>query len=141
VFIALGDGIAPIKSLIEHAISIDQHRGLPPLLERRRARGHYHERWCRALKETLDNFAFTPLVGAGPADPGAMRRAPEAFGGALSMQNKVERGTSSVAPKYDKHPSAVVVGVAVDIGIGIDPDPDGRQVDRDFVCEIWAPLY
>jgi hypothetical protein len=52
-----------------------------------------------------------------------------------------------VAPKYDKYPSAVVVGVAVDIGIGIDsdpdpdPDPDGRQADRYFVCDIWAPLY
>jgi hypothetical protein len=52
---------------------------------------------------------------------------------------------SAVAPKYDKPPSAFVVGVAVDIGIGIDgdpePDPDGRQADRYFVCDIWAPLY
>jgi hypothetical protein len=50
-----------------------------------------------------------------------------------------------VAPEYDKHPSAFVVGVAVDIDIGIgidsDPDPDRRQADRYFVCDISAPLY
>jgi hypothetical protein len=52
-----------------------------------------------------------------------------------------------VAPKYDKHPSAFVVGVAVDVGIGIDSDPDsdsdsnGHQADRDFVCDIRAPLH
>lgn len=64
VFIALEDGIAPIKSLIEHAVSIDSieafhlYWSVPPL------RMHDHQPWCRALRETLDNFAFTPLVDA-----------------------------------------------------------------------------
>jgi CDP-4-dehydro-6-deoxyglucose reductase len=72
VFIALGDGIAPIKSLIEHAISIDQIEAFHLYWSVDAPGGHYHERWCRALKETLDNFAFTPLVGAGPADIAAL---------------------------------------------------------------------
>jgi CDP-4-dehydro-6-deoxyglucose reductase len=29
---------------------------------------HYHEPWCRALRDSLDNFAFTPLVEAACTD-------------------------------------------------------------------------
>jgi CDP-4-dehydro-6-deoxyglucose reductase len=75
VFIAIGDGIAPIKSLIEHAISIDRIEAFHLYWTVDRPDGHYHQRWCRALKETLDNFAFTPLVGAGTDDLLAMLRA------------------------------------------------------------------
>lgn len=74
VFIALGDGIAPIKSLIEHAISIDRIEAFHLYWSVDRPDGHYHQRWCRALKETLDNFAFTPLVNAGTQDLLAMLR-------------------------------------------------------------------
>ncbi|WP_295880605.1 2Fe-2S iron-sulfur cluster-binding protein [uncultured Thiohalocapsa sp.] len=72
VFVAIGDGIAPIKSLIEHAISIDHIEAFHLYWTVDRPDGHYHQRWCRALKETLDNFAFTPLVGAGTSDLLAM---------------------------------------------------------------------
>ena len=74
VFIALGDGIAPIKSLIEHAISIDRIESFHLYWSVDRPDGHYHQRWCRALKETLDNFAFTPLVDADTDDLLAMLR-------------------------------------------------------------------
>jgi CDP-4-dehydro-6-deoxyglucose reductase, E3 len=75
VFIAIDDGIAPIKSLIEHAISIDHIEAFHLYWTVDSPDGHYHRRWCRALKETLDNFAFTPLVGAHAADLVAMVRA------------------------------------------------------------------
>ena len=74
VFIAIGDGIAPIKSLIEHAVSIDHIEAFHLYWTVDAPDGHYHERWCRALKETLDNFAFTPLVGADAGDLVAMLR-------------------------------------------------------------------
>lgn len=64
VFIAVGDGIAPIKSLIEHAISIDSIEAFHLYWSVAAAGGHYHRGWCRAMQETLDNFAFTPIVGA-----------------------------------------------------------------------------
>jgi CDP-4-dehydro-6-deoxyglucose reductase len=75
VFVAIGDGIAPIKSLIEHAVSIDQIETFHLYWSVDRPGGHYHQRWCRALKETLDNFAFTPLVDARSEDLVAMLRA------------------------------------------------------------------
>lgn len=68
VLIAFGDGIAPIKSLIEHAVSIDSIESFHLYWSSSGPEGHYLERWCRALKESLDNFHFTPLIDAEPAD-------------------------------------------------------------------------
>jgi CDP-4-dehydro-6-deoxyglucose reductase len=64
VFIALEDGIAPIKSLIEHAVSIDSIEAFHLYWSVPAPRLHDHQPWCRALRETLDNFAYTPLVDA-----------------------------------------------------------------------------
>ncbi len=64
VFIALEDGIAPIKSLIEHAVSIDSIEAFHLYWSVPAPRMHDHQPWCRALRDTLDNFAFTPLVNA-----------------------------------------------------------------------------
>ena len=64
VFVAIGDANAPIKSLIEHAISIDAIEAFHLYWSVDEPDGHYHRGWCRALTDTLDNFAFTPLVGA-----------------------------------------------------------------------------
>lgn len=68
VFIAIDDGIAPIKSLIEHAVSIDSIEAFHLYWSISSAGLHYHEPWCRALRDTLDNFAFTPLVEAACSD-------------------------------------------------------------------------
>jgi len=68
VFIAIGDGIAPIKSLIEHAVSIDSIEAYHLYWSVDDHRGHHQERWCRALGDALDNFHFTPLVAADSAD-------------------------------------------------------------------------
>jgi CDP-4-dehydro-6-deoxyglucose reductase len=64
VFIAIDDGIAPIKSLVEHAVSIDSIEAFHLYWSISASEMHYHEPWCRALRDALDNFAFTPLVEA-----------------------------------------------------------------------------
>lgn len=63
VLVAVGDGIAPIKSLIEHAISIDHIDSfrlywITDLPER-----HHQEHWCRALSDSLDNFSYRLYEG------------------------------------------------------------------------------
>ena len=68
VFIAVGDGIAPIKSLIEHAVSIDVIESFHLYWAVPHPEGQYQARWCRAMKESLDNFAYTPLIDPNPAD-------------------------------------------------------------------------
>lgn len=75
VFVAIGDGIGPIKSLIEHAVSIDSIESFHLYWGTDYPEGHYQGRWGRALKESLDNFSFTPLVSVNPADLIAVIRA------------------------------------------------------------------
>jgi CDP-4-dehydro-6-deoxyglucose reductase len=64
VFIALADGIAPVKSLIEHAVSIDVIESFHLYWGSDYPEGHYQGRWGRALTDALDNFAFTPILSA-----------------------------------------------------------------------------
>lgn len=67
VFVAFGDGIAPVKSLIEHAVSIDTIESFHLYWAVSAPEGQYQAKWCRAMKESLDNFAYTPLIDAGAA--------------------------------------------------------------------------
>jgi len=68
VFIAIGDGIAPVKSLIEHAVSIDLIESFHLYWGTTYPEGHYQSRWGRALTDALDNFSFTPLTSDAAAD-------------------------------------------------------------------------
>jgi CDP-4-dehydro-6-deoxyglucose reductase len=68
VLIAVGDGIAPVKSLIEHAVSIDLIESYHLYWAVPDPEAQYQARWCRAMKESLDNFAYTPLIDASPED-------------------------------------------------------------------------
>jgi CDP-4-dehydro-6-deoxyglucose reductase, E3 len=62
VFVAFGDGIAPVKSLLEHAVSIDTIDAFHLYWVVAEPEGQYQARWCRAMTESLDNFAYTPLI-------------------------------------------------------------------------------
>ncbi|SDY04770.1 CDP-4-dehydro-6-deoxyglucose reductase [Allochromatium warmingii] len=62
IFIAHGDGIAPIKSLIEHAVSIDHIESFQLYWDTRYPEAHHQVQWVRALRDALDHFSFTPLV-------------------------------------------------------------------------------
>lgn len=68
VFIACGDGIAPIKSLLEHAVSIDVIESFHLYWAVPEPESRYQAHWCRAMRESLDNFAYTPLVDTQTAD-------------------------------------------------------------------------
>lgn len=75
IFIALGDGIAPIKSLIEHAVSIDMIESFHLYWDTTYPDGHHQAQWGRALKDALDNFSFTPIVSGRAEDVIAVVRA------------------------------------------------------------------
>jgi len=68
VFIAFGDGIAPVKSLLEHAVSIDVIESFHLYWAVSDPEGQYQAKWCRAMKESLDNFAYTPVIDASAED-------------------------------------------------------------------------
>lgn len=75
LFIAFGDGIAPIKSLVEHAVSIDVIESFHLYWDTTYPEGHHQGRWGRALNDALDNFRFTPLLSGRPEDVFAVIRA------------------------------------------------------------------
>lgn len=66
VFVAFGDGIAPIKSLIEQAVAVDSIESFHLYWASDFPQGCHLAHWARALKESLDNFRFTPLTTCDP---------------------------------------------------------------------------
>ena len=56
VFAACDTGFAPIKSLIEHALSLDAAPSLSLFWLATRSDGHFQANQCRAWSEALDNF-------------------------------------------------------------------------------------
>jgi CDP-4-dehydro-6-deoxyglucose reductase len=61
LLIALGDGISPIRSLVEHAISIDLVEGFTLYWLSSLGSGNYLDRLCRSWNDSLDNFRYVPL--------------------------------------------------------------------------------
>jgi len=63
VFVAYDAAFAPISALIEHAINIDWPHPMRLYWYTPRPGGHYHDNYCRAWVDALDDFRFIPLTG------------------------------------------------------------------------------
>ncbi|MGA7750424.1 MAG: 2Fe-2S iron-sulfur cluster-binding protein [Gallionella sp.] len=59
IFVAFGAGFAPIKSLIQHAMSLDLAESID-LHWLADGTGHYQNNLCRAWADALDNFTYVP---------------------------------------------------------------------------------
>jgi CDP-4-dehydro-6-deoxyglucose reductase len=70
IFLACDTGFAPVKSLIEHAMSLESAEHMHLYWIARDTRGHYLHNLCRAWSDALDNFHYTPLTlePAGPEE-------------------------------------------------------------------------
>ena len=66
VFAACDIGFAPIKSLIEHAMSLDAAPSLSLFWLATRPDGHFQANQCRAWSEALDSFEYTPFIDIDP---------------------------------------------------------------------------
>jgi CDP-4-dehydro-6-deoxyglucose reductase len=73
LFVAIGNGFAPIKSLIEHAMALDTAESLDLYWLASTAEGHYLNNLCRSWADALDNFSYTPVIGRAD-DPGMWSR-------------------------------------------------------------------
>jgi CDP-4-dehydro-6-deoxyglucose reductase len=62
VFLSIGDGIAPIKSMVEHAIAIDNAEMLHLFRIDDIPVGSHVGNLCRAWNDALDNFTYTRLA-------------------------------------------------------------------------------
>jgi CDP-4-dehydro-6-deoxyglucose reductase len=71
VFVAYGTGFAAIKSLIEHAISLDLKQAVRLYWMVGRPGAHYLENFCRSWREAIDDYVYVPMVSdPGPSLPG-----------------------------------------------------------------------
>ncbi len=61
IFLACDTGFAPIKSLIEHAMSLESAETIHLYWITCHEREHYMQNLCRAWADALDNFQYTPL--------------------------------------------------------------------------------
>lgn len=62
IFIAWDTGFAPVKSLIEHAISLDHADNIHLYWLTSKVEDHYFDNLCRSWSDALDNFSYSPLV-------------------------------------------------------------------------------
>lgn len=67
IFLAFGAGFAPIKSLIQHAMSLELSESMD-LHWLADAAGHYQDNLCRAWADALDNFNYVPHTSAEDLD-------------------------------------------------------------------------
>lgn len=66
VFVACDTGFAPIKSLIEHALSLDASPSLSLYWLATRSDGHFQANQCRAWSEALDSFEYAAFTEIDP---------------------------------------------------------------------------
>lgn len=68
IFVAWDTGFAPIRSLIEHAISLDKAESIHLYWLTTKVENHYLGNLCRSWNDALDNFTYTPIVSEAKTD-------------------------------------------------------------------------
>ncbi len=63
IFIAEETGFGPVRSLIEHAMSLDEDAPMSLYWSARQPDGHYLANLCRAWADALDDFRFEAVGG------------------------------------------------------------------------------
>ena len=102
LFIAFDTDFGPVKSLIEHAISLELSQPMHFYWLSLFENGHYLHNYCRSLMDAMDNFEFTPLVGFSedqqPDSPQEYQLKLNQF---LASQALIEK---SFTPVFDEYP-------------------------------------
>lgn len=69
LLLACNSGFAPIKSLVEHAFSLDIAEAVHLYWLATVKGGHYMSNWCRAWSDALDNFHYRELFAESLQEP------------------------------------------------------------------------
>jgi len=112
VFVACDLGFAPIKSLVEYALSADAATSYTVAWLATRPAGHYLANQCRAWAEALDGFAWIPV-----ANPDAAAGAEELVA-AVGAQADLARASVYVAgpDAFARAAEYALVGAGVPAG-------------------------
>ena len=69
ILLAYDTGFSAIKSLIEHAISLDIPQPVALYWVMPFKKEHYLENYCRSWKDALDDFSYTPICALATDSP------------------------------------------------------------------------
>jgi CDP-4-dehydro-6-deoxyglucose reductase len=69
LFVAFGGGFARIKSLVEHAMSLDAAESMHLYWVATADTGHYLHNLCRSWDDALDDFHYRPVAADAALDP------------------------------------------------------------------------
>jgi len=109
LFIAWGTGFGPIRSLIEHSLSLELAQPIALYWVTHEDEVHYAKGYCRAIADAFENFTFTPLQ---------TDTASEAL-----QQIQAQAGNLDGWRAYIAAPPAIVDRCLVQLGnIGLQPD-------------------
>ena len=120
VFVAYETGFAAIKSLIEHAISLDFKKAVRLYWMVRSPGGHYLENFCRSWQEVIDDYLYVPLI----SDPERGLRSNELLAVDISSMPRAEGDLLQACSK-----------LVMDI-----PDLSGFDVYVGGVCQSLTPV-
>ena len=68
IFVAWDTGFAPIRSLVEHAMSLDNAETIHLYWLTTKVENHYMDNLCRSWNDALDNFTYTRIVSEPKTD-------------------------------------------------------------------------
>ena len=68
IFVAWDTGFAPVRSLIEHAMSMDHADTIHLYWLTTKVENHYMDNLCRSWNDALDNFSYTCIVSEPKTD-------------------------------------------------------------------------
>ncbi len=74
LFVAFGTGFAPIKSLMEHAMALENAPAMHLVWIGSRPASLYAANLARAWADALDDFRFTPIIAGGDLEATASRQ-------------------------------------------------------------------
>ena len=69
LFLAQGTAIAPVKSIIEHAVNLELEQSMRLYWYAHTRAGHYLHNYFRSLDDALDEFAYVPVEGGVDVHP------------------------------------------------------------------------
>lgn len=72
IFVAFGAGFAPLKGLIEHAVTLDVAQSLHLYWVVSHKDKIYLENQCRAWSDALETFDYTPIISHGDSNKAAL---------------------------------------------------------------------
>ncbi|MBI3525305.1 MAG: 2Fe-2S iron-sulfur cluster binding domain-containing protein [Betaproteobacteria bacterium] len=111
LFLACDGGFAPMKSLIEHAMSIEAAESIVLYWAATLPAGHYQSNQCRAWAEALDEFSYVPLLAEDAAAAG--RKAVDAV--CADCAATVDTGGLAAHDVYIAGPEAFVVAATAQL--------------------------